>query len=156
MLSFINLSFGQSNSSITKKPKTRNWETPPPPAPSKPKIESLKNIRIPLFPGCEEIVTYQERKKCADAKMKEFIYSNLRWPPAARLSCIEGLIVVQVKIQLDGSLTDFKVVRDFGGNGCGEEAVRVLKMMPKWNNTFSPEDPPRSMIYYIPVKFTLE
>ena len=35
-------------------------------------------------------------------------------------------------VEVDGSITDVKVLRDIGG-GCGEAAVRVVKSMPKWN-----------------------
>ncbi|MBP5758012.1 MAG: energy transducer TonB, partial [Bacteroidales bacterium] len=34
-------------------------------------------------------------------------------------------------VEKDGTLTNPRVVRDIGG-GCGEEALRVVKMMPKW------------------------
>lgn len=35
-------------------------------------------------------------------------------------------------VEVDGSITNVKVLRDIGG-GCGEAAVRVVKSMPKWN-----------------------
>ena len=34
-------------------------------------------------------------------------------------------------IEADGSVSNIKVLRDIGG-GCGAEAVRVVKLMPKW------------------------
>ncbi|MNL60417.1 Gram-negative bacterial tonB protein [compost metagenome] len=34
-------------------------------------------------------------------------------------------------IEKDGSLSDIKVLRDIG-HGTGAEAIRVLKMSPKW------------------------
>lgn len=40
-------------------------------------------------------------------------------------------IIVTFIVEHDGTLTDIKVARD-PGNGAGDEAVRVLKEMPKW------------------------
>ena len=43
-----------------------------------------------------------------------------------------GKIYVSFVIEKDGSLSTFKILRD-AGTGTGEEAIRVLKMSPKWN-----------------------
>ncbi|MEM7315362.1 MAG: energy transducer TonB, partial [Planctomycetota bacterium] len=37
----------------------------------------------------------------------------------------------QFVVEIDGSLTDIKVIKGIG-SGCDEEAVRVLKAAPKW------------------------
>ena len=34
-------------------------------------------------------------------------------------------------IEIDGTLTDIKVIKDIG-YGTGEEAIRVLSLCPKW------------------------
>lgn len=41
-------------------------------------------------------------------------------------------VIVQFVVEIDGSLTDIKVLRD-PGYGVGKEAVRVLNGMPKWS-----------------------
>lgn len=43
---------------------------------------------------------------------------------------LKGRVIVEFVVEKDGSLTDIKVIRDLG-YGTGEEAVRVLKSMPK-------------------------
>lgn len=43
---------------------------------------------------------------------------------------LKGRIIVEFVVEKDGSLTDIKVVRDLG-YGTGDEAIRVLKSMPK-------------------------
>lgn len=40
-------------------------------------------------------------------------------------------MIVMFVIEKDGSLTDIKILRDIG-HGSGKEAIRVLKIMPKW------------------------
>ncbi|MFH7003832.1 energy transducer TonB [Flavobacterium bizetiae] len=44
---------------------------------------------------------------------------------------ITGKIYITFIIEKDGSLSTFKIIKD-AGSGTGEEAVRVLKMAPKW------------------------
>ncbi len=63
-------------------------------------------------------------------KMYEFIDKNFVKPEG---EVIKGKIYVTFVIEKDGSLTDIKVLRDLG-YGTGKEAIRVLKMMPKWSS----------------------
>ena len=72
----------------------------------------------PQFPGGED-------------SLYSFIYSNLRYPQEAIDNGIEGRVYITFVVEKDGSITGIKILRDIG-YGCGEEAVRVLKMMPKW------------------------
>jgi len=72
----------------------------------------------PSFPGGEE------------ARMK-FISSNTKYPQIARETGIEGRVFVTFVVEKDGSITNIKLLRDIGG-GCGEEAMRVVRAMPKW------------------------
>lgn len=65
-------------------------------------------------------------------EMYKFIAKNLQYPEKAEKKGIEGKVHVSFVVEVDGSITDVKVLRDIGG-GCGEAAVRVVKSMPKWN-----------------------
>lgn len=58
----------------------------------------------------------------------KFIWENYNTPKVAGL---KGKIYVTFVIEKDGSLTDIKVLRDIG-YGTGKEAIRVLKLSPKW------------------------
>ncbi len=44
---------------------------------------------------------------------------------------IKGEIIVTFVVELDGTITDIKVLRDLGF-GTGKEAIRVLKIADKW------------------------
>lgn len=46
-------------------------------------------------------------------------------------SDLTGKVFVEFVVEKDGSLTDIKVVRDLGF-GTGQEAIRMLKTVPKW------------------------
>ncbi len=65
-------------------------------------------------------------------EMYKFIAKNLQYPEEAKKKGIEGKVHVSFVVEVDGSITDVKVLRDIG-DGCGEAAVRVVKSMPKWN-----------------------
>ena len=65
------------------------------------------------------------------AKLNEFLASNIKYPAQARETGTQGIVYVTFVVEKDGSITDIKVLRDIG-SGCGEEAIRVVKMMPKW------------------------
>lgn len=62
-------------------------------------------------------------------KFYDFFNTNFKLPEGEELN---GKIFASFIIEKDGSLTDIKVIRDIGF-GTGKEAIRVLKMSPKWN-----------------------
>lgn len=85
------------------------------PGPQKPLMFVEK---MPSFPGGENALI-------------SYLAKNIRYPSVARENNIEGIVPVQFVVQSDGSITDVKALRDIGG-GCAEEAVRIIKTMPKW------------------------
>ena len=67
-----------------------------------------------------------------DAKLLEYLRDNMKYPEAAKKKGIEGKVYVQFVVEKDGSINDVKVLRGV----CEElddEAVRVVKAMPKFN-----------------------
>jgi len=73
---------------------------------------------MPVFPGGEHA-------------MYKYIGKNLDYPESARENGIEGRVLVQFKINKDGSITDAKSLQS-PNNDLSEEAERVIKTMPKW------------------------
>ncbi|MBP5341034.1 MAG: energy transducer TonB [Bacteroidales bacterium] len=61
----------------------------------------------------------------------KYLAQNIKYPQLARDNNITGRVYVTFVVERDGSITGCKVLRDIGG-GCGAEAVRVVKSMPKW------------------------
>ena len=66
-----------------------------------------------------------------EAKLYEYLSENIKYPDLARDGGITGKVFVQFVVEKDGSITNIQVKRDIGG-GCGEEAKRVVRGMPKW------------------------
>ena len=64
-------------------------------------------------------------------EMMKFISENRKYPAEAKAKDIHGKIIVAFVVERDGSLSDVKIRRGIG-YGCDEEAIRVIKSMPKW------------------------
>lgn len=85
--------------------------------------------------------------------MTEFLAKNLKYPEKAIKDSIAGRVFVSFIVEKDGSLSNIKVLRDIGG-GCGEEAIRVMKLMPKWTPAKVGNKLVRQQ-YYMPIEFRL-
>ncbi|HFA47784.1 MAG TPA: TonB family protein [Bacteroidetes bacterium] len=109
---------------------------------------------MPLFPGCDNLTDKKERTKCSQERMLDFIYSNIKYPQAARDKGIQGMAIVQFIIEKDGSLSGAKMLRSIGG-GCDEEVMRLVGMMPKWTPGKQRGREVRVQ-FNLPVKFKLE
>ncbi|MGC4040157.1 MAG: energy transducer TonB [Flavobacterium sp.] len=82
-------------------------------------VYDIKGLEVkPEFPGGKE-------------KMDAFIKENFNTPKDLKKTKQEQKVYVLFKIEKDGSLSDIKSIKDVG-HGTGEEAIRVLKLMPKW------------------------
>jgi periplasmic protein TonB len=134
---------------------------PPPPPPPDPVVEEIFKVveEMPRFPGCEDQGgTAQEKKACADKKMLEFIYKNIKYPAIARENGVEGTVVIQFVVERDGTITDSRIVRDIGAQ-CGQESLRVVNLMNDQNLKWTPGKQRGRAVrvqFNLPVKFKLE
>lgn len=109
---------------------------------------------MPRFPGCEEKDMNKKAKhECSVSALLTYLRSNLKYPHIARDNGIDGTVVLTFIVELDGNISDIKVMRDLGG-GLGQEAVRVVKKMPTWSPGKQRGKPVR-VKYTLPVKFSL-
>lgn len=60
-----------------------------------------------------------------------YLRDHIKYPTVAKETGITGKVYVSFIVEKDGSITDLKLMRDIGG-GCGQEALRVVRSMPKW------------------------
>src|SRR5262249_43566692 len=82
-----------------------------------------------------------------------YLSNNLRYPEAARDAGIEGKVVIQFVVNEEGNISDAVVVRGIGG-GCNEEALRVVKSMPRWKPGKNNGQPVKVKLT-LPINFTL-
>lgn len=73
---------------------------------------------MPEFPGGQD-------------SLNRFIAKNVIYPNYAMEEEISGKVYVSFVVNEDGLISSAKVVKGIGG-GCDEEALRLVKSMPKW------------------------
>lgn len=95
---------------------------------------------LPQFPG-------------GPVALMRWLSSNLTYPASARQRKVQGKVVAQFVVNRDGSLTDFKIVQSLDGS-CDREAMRVLRLMPKWKAGVQHDKPCRTLVA-IPIVFKL-
>lgn len=103
--------------------------------------ENTKNIEITHVEIKEEedeietqiftIVENQPEFPGGMEALYKYLAQNIKYPQLARDNNITGKVYVTFVVEKDGSIANPKVLRDIGG-GCGAEAIRVVKSMPKW------------------------
>ncbi|GAB4495532.1 MAG: energy transducer TonB [Saprospiraceae bacterium] len=72
----------------------------------------------PTFPGGEH-------------DLLKYLAENIKYPPLARETNIQGTVALTFVVGKDGSVSDVSILKDIGG-GCGKEAMRVVQAMPRW------------------------
>jgi protein TonB len=84
---------------------------------------------MPQFPG-------------GPAEYLNYLKKHIRYPSRAIEEGIEGTLKVSFVVNIDGTLSDIKIINSLG-HGLDEEAIRVFKKMPPWkpgkqNSTATP------------------
>jgi TonB family protein len=100
----------------------------------------IKVEEMPEFPG-------------GDVERIRFIQNNLVYPPSAREEGLGGQVIVGFIVEPDGSITDVKILRGVA-KILDDEAIRVVKLMPKWKSGIQRNKPVR-VIYQMPITFTI-
>lgn len=85
--------------------------------------------------------------------LKEYLQTHLKYPEIARKKKIEGRVTVRFKVNKDGSVFDVKVLHSVNPF-LDQEAIRVVKKMPKWNPG-TQFGLPVSVYFTVPVNFRL-
>lgn len=96
---------------------------------------------MPEFPGGTE-------------KFMEYLSGNIKYPEEAKEKGISGRVFIQFVVEKDGSVSNVKVAKGIGKE-CDDEAVRVVKAMPKWKPGLMKGKPVR-VNYMLPVNFKLD
>lgn len=96
--------------------------------------------QMPSFPG-------------GDAARRKYLAKNLRYPARAAENGIQGSVIVSFLVNSDGKIEDVKILHGIGG-GCDEEALRVVKFMPRWNPGYL-NGKKVDVLFTMPVNFKL-
>jgi TonB family protein len=98
---------------------------PPPPAPAEKKVLPSKDK--PIFTAVEQNPEFIG----GQAEMYRYLGENIKYPTAAQRADVSGRVFVKFIVEDDGSIGEVEVMKGIGF-GCDEEAIRVVKSMPKW------------------------
>ena len=82
-----------------------------------------------------------------------FLRENTRYPEESRKNGIQGTVWINFLVNLDGKISDVKVMRGIGSE-LDEEAIRVVKLMPNWIPA-KQQGKPIPTYYNLPIKFKL-
>ena len=77
------------------------------------KVDSTlwKPYETARFADCKSLKTIEEKNSCSNTKMHTFIYSKLKYPKKARSQDIDGMVIVELTISEDGSVSDINFIR---------------------------------------------
>lgn len=94
--------------------------------------EVADRMPFPLMKSCDPARhpgwTEDSTKRCAETQLMRLLSQNIRYPEAARANNTEGTVVVTFVVEPTGRMAYYKILKDIG-DGCGEEALRVLKAL---------------------------
>lgn len=88
------------------------------------------------------------------AALMQFLNKNMKYPAVSQENGTQGRVIVQFIIDKDGSITDPVVVRSVDPY-LDKEAIRVIRMMPKWKPGMQRGKTVR-VKYTLPVIFKLQ
>lgn len=108
---------------------------------------------MPKFPGGQEGII-------------KFVATNVNYPEQAKDKSIEGRCFVNFIIELDGSVSNVEILKGVAAlyekeddkaiaQLCDDEAIRVVKSMPKWKPGMN-EGKPVRVHYVLPISFKLK
>lgn len=83
----------------------------------------------------------------------KWLTKNLHYPQLARSRKTQGKVVAVFYVEKDGSITGINVTQSLTPE-CDREALRVLRMMPKWKPGIQNDQPCRTKVC-IPIVFRL-
>lgn len=111
--------------------------------------------KMPLFQSCKNFrEEFKSEKDCADRKLLQYVYQNIKYPQEAVDFKVEGTIVISFVISKEGNVINPKIIRDIGAN-CGQAGMEVVNKMDKWVPGFQDGQPVATQ-FNLPIKFSLK
>ncbi|WP_217601492.1 M56 family metallopeptidase [Chitinophaga sp. GbtcB8] len=96
----------------------------------------------PVYPGGEQALA-------------AYLSKNIRYPKTAQEQNVSGTVFVQFVVQADGVISDVHTVGAPKGSGLEEEAIRVVKEMPKWTPG-TQQGRKVAVQFNLPIRYTLQ
>jgi TonB family protein len=129
------------------------------------KIDSLKNSQTRMVYS-QDSLEYTKDDKVYDvveqmpsfpsgmAGLMAYLQENIKFPSVAEENNIQGIVVCSFIVLKDGTIANVRVVKSIDPT-LDEEALRVIKAMPKWNPG-KQNGVPVNVKYTFPIAFRLQ
>lgn len=88
-----------------------------------------------------------------DVALFSFLHRNLRYPEQAQIDSIQGRVIVRFVVNEEGSIEQVSIAKSVSEE-LDQEAVRVIKLMPKWEPGLN-NGTPVSTYFTLPITFRL-
>ncbi|HRC95011.1 MAG TPA: energy transducer TonB, partial [Tenuifilaceae bacterium] len=115
-----------------------------------PKEEVEYEAPAEIFVAVEEMPSFPG----GDAELFKFIYENVKYPDIAMENNIQGKVIVRFCVTYKGTVDHVSVLRGVDPT-LDEEAIRVIKMLPKWKPG-KQGGKPVNVWYTVPISFQLK
>ncbi len=125
---------------VTQEPREEVVQPAPPMEEGAPQIFDIVE-EMPEFPGGQEA-------------MFKFLAKSIVYPKEMVDAGVQGKVYVEFIVRQDGGITDPKVLRGVAGP-LDQEAIRVVKTMPKWMPGRQ-NGKPVDVRYRLPIMFQLD
>ncbi|WP_026463988.1 energy transducer TonB [Adhaeribacter aquaticus] len=89
---------------------------------------AAQTVKIQSPPVTDKVLPAAEHYEGGQAALYAFINKEMVYPPMAKRNRISGQCIVSFTLQEDGSTANHKIIKNVGG-GCGEEALRLVKLL---------------------------
>lgn len=142
--------FVLSLSAIASAQNKGDVPSPPPPAPPLGSVTTTQTSdktytyveQAPDFPGGQEA-------------LYKYLSENIEYPKDEKENGIYGTVFVSFVVSKTGEIVDVRIARGVkGGEGLSQEAMRVVKEMPKWTPG-KIQNQPVAVQFNLPIKFEL-
>ncbi len=110
------------------------------------------NFNVNIYERANNI-HHGDREPTPAFDLNRFLNDNLKYPQNSKEKGIEGSVLIKFVISEDGSLSGLKVIKSVDVE-MDLEALRLIRMMPKWNPAIQNGHPVK-VYFTLPVRFSL-
>lgn len=91
--------------------------------------EAVESSQFDDYPT--HVTTIPAHPEKGNRAFKQYLQRNYQYPDEAIEKRVEGVVIIEFKVDTKGSLSEFKIVRGIG-TGCDEEVIRLILQGVKW------------------------
>jgi hypothetical protein len=110
---------------------------------------------VPVYDGCDESMSNDEKRRCMSDKLTELVTNNFNSSLANQLGISAGIQKIHVifKINEEGIVTDIQARASHPG--LEKEAIRIIRLIPKMRPGLQ-DGKPVPVPYSLPITFNVQ